>query len=125
MAAGILALLESFGRFALQGIGTPAPVFPPRHLVVTGSYRYVRNPIYLAVVSLVLGQALLLGDIRICAYALSCWLVMHLVVLLCEEPALRKSFGVDYEAFCAHVPRWKPRLRPWRGGKGCDQRQLH
>ena len=64
IAAGIPVLLESFGRFALQGIGTPAPVFPTRRLVVKGFYRYVRNPMYVAVVSLILGQALLLGDIR-------------------------------------------------------------
>jgi protein-S-isoprenylcysteine O-methyltransferase Ste14 len=120
MGAGILVLLESFGRFALQGIGTPAPVFPTRHLVVTGSYRYVRNPMYVAVVSLVLGQALLLGDIRIFAYAVSCWLAMHLFVLLYEEPTLRRSFGAEYEAFCDHVPRWKPRFSPWREGTGHD-----
>ncbi len=65
IAASISVLLESFARFALQGIGTPAPVFPTRHLVVKGFYRYVRNPMYVAVVSLILGQALLLGDIRL------------------------------------------------------------
>ena len=120
MAAGILVLLESFGRFALQGIGTPAPVFPTRHLVVKGSYRYVRNPMYVALVSLILGQALLLGDILVFIYAVFCWLAMHLFVLLYEEPILRRSFGAEYEAFCAHVPRWKPRLSPWREGTGCD-----
>jgi protein-S-isoprenylcysteine O-methyltransferase Ste14 len=118
IAAGVIVLLESFGRFAFEGIGTPAPVFPTRHLVVKGFYRYVRNPMYLAVVSLVLGQALLLGDIRIFAYALLCWVVMHLFVLLYEEPTLRRSFRAEYETFCAHVPRWKPRFSPWREGTG-------
>jgi protein-S-isoprenylcysteine O-methyltransferase Ste14 len=108
IASVIPVLLESFGRFALQGIGTPAPGFPTRHLVVKGFYRYVRNPMYLAVVSLILGQALLLGDIHILAYATLAWLVMHLFVRTYEEPTLRKSFGAEYEIFCAHVPRWIP-----------------
>ena len=116
VAVGILVLLESFGRFALQGIGTPAPIFPTRHLVVKGFYCYVRNPMYVAVVSLILGQALLLADVHILAYAFVVWLLMHLFVLSYEEPTLRKSFGAEYETFCAHVPRWIPRLTPWREG---------
>ncbi len=113
IAAGLPVLLESFGRFALQGIGTPAPVFPTERLVVQGFYRYVRNPIYVAVVSLILGQALLLGDISVFVYALFAWLMTHPFVTTYEEPTLRKSFGIQYETFCAHVPRWIPRLRPW------------
>jgi len=112
--AGILVLLESFGRFALQGVGTPAPIFPTQHLVVRGFYRYVRNPMYVAVVSFVLGQALLFGNIRVAEYALFCWSVAHLFVITYEEPTLRKSFGSEYEVFCAHVPRWIPRITPWR-----------
>jgi protein-S-isoprenylcysteine O-methyltransferase Ste14 len=118
IAAGIPILLESFGRFALQGIGTPAPLFPTRHLVVKGFYRYVRNPMYVAGVLLIQGQALLLGDIRILAYAILGWLVTHLFVLTYEEPTLRKSFGAEYETFCAHVSRWIPRFTPWRDGRG-------
>lgn len=120
IAFGITILLESFGRFAFQGIGTPAPVFPTRHLVVKGFYRYVRNPMYLAVVSLILGQSLLLGDIHLVAYATLVWLVMHLFVLTYEEPTMRKSFGTEYETFCAHVPRWIPRFTftPWHEGTG-------
>ena len=83
-SAGILVLLESFGRFALQGIGTPAPVFPTRHLVVKGSYRYVRNPVYVALDSMILGQALLLSDDPRLQYAVFCWLAMRLFVLLYE-----------------------------------------
>jgi protein-S-isoprenylcysteine O-methyltransferase Ste14 len=113
IAFAIPVLLESFGRFALEGIGTPAPVFPTRHLVVKGFYRYVRNPMYLAAVSLILGQALLLGDIYMLAYATLAWLVMRLFVRSYEEPTLRKSFGAEYQIFCAHVPRWIPRLTPW------------
>jgi protein-S-isoprenylcysteine O-methyltransferase Ste14 len=114
IVAGISVLLESFGRFALQGIGTPAPVFPTQHLVVKGFYRYVRNPMYVAVVLLILGQGLLLCDLRIMAYAGFCGLIAHLFVVIYEEPTLRSSFGSLYESFCAHVPRWVPRLRPWR-----------
>jgi len=71
---------------------------------------------YLAVVSIILGQGLLLGDIRILAYATLGWLVMHLFVRIYEEPTLRKSFGAEYEIFCAHVPRWIPRFTPWHEG---------
>lgn len=116
MAAGLAVVLEAFARFALEGLGTPAPVFPTRHLVVNGSYRFVRNPMYVAVTSLILGQALYLGDARLFAYAILPWLAAHLFVVLYEEPTLRKTFGVEYETYCAHVPRWIPRLTPWRRG---------
>jgi protein-S-isoprenylcysteine O-methyltransferase Ste14 len=111
--AGIAVLLESFARFALQGVGTPAPVYPTRHLVVTGLYRYVRNPMYLGVVSTILGQALLLGNAVVFAYGLIVWATVHLFVLAYEEPTLQRTFGDQYETYCAHVPRWTPRLRPW------------
>jgi protein-S-isoprenylcysteine O-methyltransferase Ste14 len=114
IVAGTVVVLESFARFALQGIGTPVPVFPTQHLVVSGFYRYVRNPMYVAVTALVLGQALLLGDRHLLAYAVLPWLAAHLFVLIYEEPTLRRSFGAEYESYCAHVPRWIPRLSPWR-----------
>jgi len=114
IAAAIPILLESFARFALQGVGTPAPVFPTQRLVVKGFYRYVRNPMYVAVVSIVLGQALLLGNLRVLAYGAIAWLATHLFVLSYEEPTLRRSYGAKYEAYCTHVPRWIPRLTPWR-----------
>jgi protein-S-isoprenylcysteine O-methyltransferase Ste14 len=115
VAAGALLLIEAFARFALKGMGTPAPIFPTKHLVVTGTYRFVRNPMYIAVVSLVLGQGLMFGDIRIVVYGLCVWLAMHLFVMVYEEPTLRKSFGDEYAEFCAHVPRWIPRLTAWKG----------
>jgi len=117
LAAGALVLLESFARFALEGLGTPAPVFPTGRLVVTGSYRFVRNPMYIAVVSVVLGQGLMFGNIWIVVYGLCAWLAAHLFVLVYEEPTLRKSFPAEYAEFCAHVPRWIPRLTPWIGPK--------
>jgi protein-S-isoprenylcysteine O-methyltransferase Ste14 len=115
VAAGVAALLESFARFALRGLGTPAPVAPPRHLVVSGLYRHVRNPMYVANVAAVLGQALLLGDRRVLGYGVVLWLVFHLFVVGYEEPTLRRTFGEEYETFRANVPRWIPRLTPWRG----------
>jgi len=115
IAVAFLFLLEAFLRFALQGIGTPAPIYPTKRLVVTGSYRLVRNPMYVTVVSLILGQSLVFGDIRLLAYGLCVWLAMHLFVLIYEEPTLRRTFPDDYAAFTANVPRWIPRLTPWRG----------
>jgi len=112
IAAGLPVLLDSFGRFAIQGLGTPAPVAPPQHLVVTGLYRYVRNPIYVAVTSLIAGQGLLFGNVRLLEYGLVVWLGFFAFVLLYEEPALRRKFGREYEDYCARVPRWIPRLKP-------------
>jgi protein-S-isoprenylcysteine O-methyltransferase Ste14 len=114
-ALGVPPLLDSFARFAIQGVGTPAPVFPTRHLVVKGLYRYVRNPMYLAVVSVILGQSLVLGNVRLLEYAALVWLGFHLFVLVYEEPTLLESFGVEYEVFCANVPRWLPRSKSWAG----------
>ncbi len=115
IAAGLPALLDSFARFALHGLGTPAPVFPTRRLVVTGLYRHVRNPMYVSVASLIVGQALFFGNLQLLAYGFLVWVVFHLFVLLYEEPTLRSTFGAEYELFCANVPRWIPRLRPWKG----------
>ncbi len=113
---GLPILLEAFARFALQGRGTPAPVAPTERLVVQGPYRFVRNPMYVAVTTVILGQALLLGDSRLLAYGAVVWLSFHLFVLLYEEPTLRRRFGPDYDAFRAAVPRWIPRRTPWGAG---------
>lgn len=110
---GIPILLDSFARFALQGLGTPAPVLPTEHLVVTGLYRFVRNPMYVGVVLTIFGQGLLFGDTRLLVYGVIAWVVTHLFVLAYEEPTLRRTFGEEYKIFCANVPRWIPRLKPW------------
>jgi protein-S-isoprenylcysteine O-methyltransferase Ste14 len=107
---GALGLLDSFARFAVQGLGTPAPVFPTRRLIVSGLYRYVRNPMYVAVVSAILGQGLWFGSPTLVAYGAIVWSLSHLFVVLYEEPKLKASFGADYEVFRAHVPRWIPRI---------------
>ena len=95
-------------------LGTPAPVFPTRRLVVTGLYRYVRNPMYVTVVITIIGQGLILGNLRLLEYSAVVWLPAHLFVLVYEEPTLRASFGSEYKSYCAEVPRWIPRLTPWR-----------
>ena len=115
--AGVTGLVDLFARFALQGLGTPAPIAPTQHLVVTGLYRYVRNPIYVAVTAVIFGQAVLFGDWRLFAYGAVFWLLVHLFVVGYEEPTLEGSFGAEYEAFRINVPRWIPRLTAWQGGR--------
>lgn len=110
---GTVPIVESFGRFAVVGLGTPAPIAPPKHLVVTGFYRYVRNPMYVGVIAVILGNALVLGDARIFLYAAIFVLAAAVYVRLYEEPTLRRLFGLEYREFCAHVPRWIPRFTPW------------
>jgi protein-S-isoprenylcysteine O-methyltransferase Ste14 len=114
IAAGLIVLIDSFRRFAVDGLGTPAPVLPTKHLVVTGLYQHVRNPMYVAVVALILGQALLFSDWRLLAYAAAVWLGFQAFVTIYEEPTLRQTFGEDYEVYCRNVQRWWPRLSPWR-----------
>ena len=101
-------------RFVHEGEGTPAPIAPTLHLVVGGTFRYVRNPGYIAVVSLLVGQALLFGSRAVLLYAVAVATAFHVFVLMYEEPTLRRQFGPEYEAYCRAVPRWLPRLRPPR-----------
>jgi protein-S-isoprenylcysteine O-methyltransferase Ste14 len=110
---GVPGVVDAFARFALQGLGTPAPIAPPRNLVVTGLYRYVRNPIYIAVVAIILGQAMLMGDWRLVVYGALLWLFFHIWVVAVEEPTLEQTFGSEFEAFRVAVPRWIPRMTPW------------
>jgi len=112
-AAGTLVLLDSFARFAMKGMGTPAPIFPTRHLVVSGLYRYVRNPMYLAVVAVIVGQGLILANTRLLEYGALVWLGFHLFVVAYEEPTLQATFGQEYASFCHNVARWIPRRSPW------------
>ncbi len=91
------------------------PLMPTRHLVVSGLYRHMRNPMYVAVASLIAGQALLFGDLRLLTYAACVWAAFHLFVLLYEEPTLMKAYPEEYPVFRENVPRWIPRIHPWRG----------
>jgi len=117
VSAGGPGIVDSFARFALEGLGTPAPVAPPKQLVVTGLYRYVRNPMYVSVVALVLGQALVFADWRLIAYGGVFWLLAHAYVVTYEEPTLKRTFGAAYDVFCSNVPRWLPRPTPWPGAE--------
>ena len=96
-------------RFVWEGHGTPAPVAPTRHLVVGGPFRWCRNPGYVAVVTLVAGQALVFARPVILLYAACLWLGFHLFVVFYEEPTLRRTFGAEFDEYCRRVPRWIPR----------------
>jgi protein-S-isoprenylcysteine O-methyltransferase Ste14 len=113
IAAGVAVLLHSFARFVLEGRGTPAPVAPTERLVVGGLYRYVRNPMYVAVGATIVGQALLLGRPGLLVYAGAFWLVVAAFVHTYEEPTLTARYGEEYAAYRRAVPAWRPRLRPW------------
>ncbi|MGW7522181.1 methyltransferase family protein [Streptomyces sp. NPDC054783] len=115
LAAGAAVVLEAFTRFALEGLGTPAPVAPPARLVVSGPYRYVRNPIYVAVVAVLLGQGLLLARPVLFGYAAGAWVLTWAFVRLYEEPGLERRFGTEYERYRRAVPAWCPRRTPRQG----------
>jgi protein-S-isoprenylcysteine O-methyltransferase Ste14 len=117
IAAGGAVLTQSFARFVVEGLGTPLPAAPPRHLVVGGMYRYVRNPMYVALELVILGQALVLGQRRLLGYAAVAAIPPALFVRIYEEPKLAASFGEEYEQYRRNVPRWLPRMRPWQPGE--------
>jgi protein-S-isoprenylcysteine O-methyltransferase Ste14 len=111
IVVGVPILVQAFVRFVVEGLGTPAPVAPPQHLVVGGLYRYVRNPMYVAVVAAIAGQAILLGRPVLLVYGLVAWAVMWAFARWYEEPALSGRFGGEYEHYRATVPGWVPRPR--------------
>lgn len=108
VACGVV-LVEAFARFVREGLGTPAPVAPTAHLVVGGLYRFVRNPMYVAVVGAVVGQALLLGRPSLLLYAAGLQVLFLWFVRTVEEPVLRARYGAEYDAYRASVPGWWPR----------------
>lgn len=116
MIAGGAIMLRCVWEFAWRGRGTPAPFDPPRRLVVTGFYRFVRNPMYVGMGIFLIGEALLLPAItrEILIMAAVCWALVTAFILVYEEPTLRTSFGDDYREYCRNVRRWIPRLTPWR-----------
>jgi protein-S-isoprenylcysteine O-methyltransferase Ste14 len=118
LGSGAAVLLEAFGRFVIEGIGTPAPVAPTQKLVIGGLYRYVRNPMYLAVAAVILGQAAVLGRGVLVVYAAVFGVIVWSFVHWHEEPTLRRQFGADYDAYLRTVPGWWPRLRKRRSGSG-------
>jgi protein-S-isoprenylcysteine O-methyltransferase Ste14 len=113
VAIGTIVLINAFVRFVAEGLGTPAPVAPTEQLVVGGLYRYVRNPMYLAVFTIIVGQALVLGRPVLLVYAATIGFAMALFVRAYEEPALARQFGDQYECYRREVPRWWPTLHAW------------
>jgi protein-S-isoprenylcysteine O-methyltransferase Ste14 len=108
--AGAAVLVHAFARFVVEGLGTPAPAAPTEHLVVGGLYRYVRNVMYIAVTTTILGQALLLGQVVLLVYAAVAWAGMAAFVKGYEEPTLADRYGARYEEYRRAVPAWWPRL---------------
>ncbi|GAA4117945.1 isoprenylcysteine carboxylmethyltransferase family protein [Aminobacter aganoensis] len=115
VAAGLGVLLHAFARFAMEGSGTPAPIAPTERLVIGGAYRHVRNPMYVAMLAIILGQALIFAHGPLVAYAAVIGAAMAAFVRFYEEPVLAHRYGGRYEAYRSNVPGWLPRLTPWRG----------
>jgi protein-S-isoprenylcysteine O-methyltransferase Ste14 len=110
---GAIVLVQAFARFVAEGRGTPAPVAPTERLVVGGLYRYVRNPMYLAVVAVIAGQGLGLNQPVLLGYAAAVWVTVASFVRWYEEPTLARQFGEQYQSYRRAVPAWRPRIRPW------------
>ena len=110
IALGISIYFWCAWDFAFAGRGTPAPIDPPKELVARGLYRYVRNPIYVGIVSILMGEALLFMSWRLFLYAVLAFSFYFLLVLVYEEPGLRAKFGESYRQYCERVPRWLPRF---------------
>jgi protein-S-isoprenylcysteine O-methyltransferase Ste14 len=113
--AGFALALRCIWDFGWTGRGTPAPVVPPKRLVVVGFYRYVRNPMYVGFAAGWIGLWIILGHANpfLIAAVTAVALAVHLFVVFYEEPTLRGKFGADYEEYCRNVNRWWPRLRAW------------
>lgn len=119
---GAALLAACVWEFARSGRGTLSPVDPPRELVVRGLYRYVRNPMYLSVTTIVLGEWLLTGSEALLAYWALWFLAVNLFIIGYEEPTLRRRFGESYERYAREVGRWIPRLRVASNRSTCDRR---
>jgi protein-S-isoprenylcysteine O-methyltransferase Ste14 len=114
--AGLFLMAKTIASFAVIGRGTLAPWSPTQHLVVQGMYAYVRNPMILGVIIVLLGEAASFSSRAILAWAVTVYFVNTVYFVLSEEPGLEKRFGEEYVEYKQHVPRWLPRLRPWKPG---------
>ncbi|WP_213454733.1 methyltransferase family protein [Rhizomonospora bruguierae] len=114
VTGGAVVLVQAFVRFVREGAGTPAPVAPTERLVVGGLYRYLRNPMYVAVIATIVGQALLLGRLGVLVYALVAAAAMMAFVKGYEEPRLAARYDAEYAEYRANVPGWWPRRTAWR-----------
>ena len=117
-ALGLAALVACFVQFVREGRGTPAPVAPTEKLVVGGLYRWVRNPMYLAVGTIILGQAVAFASVGVLVWFGVFAVAVVSFVTAYEQPTLRRTYGASYDAYCRAVPAWWPRLTPWDGASG-------
>jgi len=108
---GSLIVLRCFWDFTFKGRGTPLPSDPPQELVITGFYRYVRNPIYVGVLLIFLGHFLWFGYWALLTYTVIAFIIVHLFITFYEEPTLKRKFGAVYEDYLKRVPRWIPKFR--------------
>ena len=118
LVVGVGALAHTVIAFVVEGLGTPFPGAPTRKLVVGGLYRYVRNPMYLAVLAIILGQAAILGSVALVVYAAIVWATVASFVRFYEEPTLSSTYGEQYAAYRRAVRGWWPRATPWRQAAG-------
>jgi len=112
---GLVPLFESIVRFVVVGRGSLMPTVPTEHLVVSGLYRFVRNPMYVGVLTVIAGEGLLFRSFELAGYLVAVWIGCSIFVIFYEERRLARSFGVEYLRYKKHVPRWLPRVLPWRG----------
>lgn len=117
LVAGVAIYIWCVSDFIAKGRGTPAPYDPPKKLVVNGLYRFMRNPMYVGVSSIVLGEALFFKSIALSVYAVVLLFGFHLRVTLYEEPTLKRLFGESFDRYCSRVPRWIPRGRAIGSGQ--------
>jgi len=116
ISTGLALLLESIWRFISMGRGTLVPTMPTERLVLSGLYRYVRNPMYVGVLTAIAGEALLMQSGGLATEFFAVGLAFELFVRLYEEPRLMRTFPEEYGVYQHHVRRWLPRLTPWDGG---------
>ena len=108
---GLYMIVWVSTAFVRQGKGTPIPIDPPTRLVITGLYRYVRNPMYVGAVLITLAEAVYFGSAWLVLYAVGLWAALHTALVVFEEPQLKKRFGADYDQYLKAVPRWIPKMR--------------
>lgn len=107
---GTVIYLWCVWDFAVFGRGTPAPIDAPRKLVIRGFYRYTRNPMYIGVLTVILGWAILFGNTTLLLYDIAVGICFHLFIVMYEERYLQREFGKEYDDYCARVNRWIPKL---------------
>jgi len=123
VVVGAAVLLHAFVRFVAEGLGTPTPLAPTQRLVIGGLYRYVRNPMYLAVAATILGQAMIFRRPGMVLYASVFAVAVGAFAHFYEEPTLARRFGAEYDAYRRAIPAWWPRRRPWSPDEASDQKR--